>query len=55
MSNSSIWPIDRTLSGATNPGQSGHESNGNEEVLHIPRSSCITEDSPSDGLVSYPG
>ena len=32
MSNSSIWPIDRTLSGATTPGQSGSASNGNEGV-----------------------
>ena len=27
---SSIWPIDRALSGATTPGQSGPGSNGNE-------------------------
>ena len=33
---SSIWPIDRTLSGATTQGQSGPGSNGNEEVLCIP-------------------
>ena len=39
---SSIWPIDRTLSGATTPGQSGHGSDGNEGVLRIPQSSCIT-------------
>ena len=32
----SIWPIDRTLSGANTLSQSGPESNGNEEVLHIP-------------------
>ena len=32
---SSIWPIDRTLSGATTPGQSEPESDGNEGVLHI--------------------
>ena len=37
MSNSFIWPIDRTLSGATNQGQSGLGSNGNEGVLHIPQ------------------
>ena len=30
---SSIWPIDRTLSGATTPGQNGPRSNGNEGVL----------------------
>ena len=54
MSNSSIWPIDRTLSGATSPDQSGPGSNGNERVLHIPQSSSITEASPSYCLVSYP-
>ena len=36
MSNSSIWLIDRTLSGATTPGQSGPGSNDNEGVLCIP-------------------
>ena len=40
---SSIWPIDRT------PG-----NDGNEWVLHIPQSSCITGISLSDSLVSYP-
>ena len=34
---------------------SGIKSNGNEGVLHIPQSSSITETSPSDCLVSYPG
>ena len=33
---SSIWPINRTLSGAICPGQSGPGTNGNEGVLHIP-------------------
>ena len=33
---SSIWPIDRTLSSATIPGQSGPGSDGNEGVLRIP-------------------
>ena len=33
---SSIWPIDRTLSGTTTLGQSGLGSDGNEGVLHIP-------------------
>ena len=47
MSYSSIWPIDRTLTGATTPGQSGPGSDGNEEVLYIPQSSS------DDGLVSY--
>ena len=40
---SSICPIDRTLSGATTPGQSELGSDGNKEVLHIPQSSRITE------------
>ena len=53
-SNSSTWPIDRTLTGDTTPGQSGTGSNGNEEVLHIPQISNITTAPPSDFLVSYP-
>ena len=52
---SSIWPIDRTLSGVTTPGQSGLGSNGNEGVLRIPQSYSITEASSSDYLVSYIG
>ena len=55
MSNSSIWPINSTLSGATTPGQSRPGSNGNERVLCIPQSSSITEASPSDCLMSYLG
>ena len=55
MSNSSIWPIDRTLSGANTPGKSGPESDGNEGVLYITQSSNITEASSSDCLVSYLG
>ena len=31
------------LSGATTPGCSGPESNGNEGVLRIPQNSCITD------------
>ena len=31
--NSSIWPIDRTLSGVTTPGQSGPRSDNNEGIL----------------------
>ena len=50
---SSIWPINRTLSGATTPGQSGPDSDGNEGGLRIPQNSSITEASPSDCLVSY--
>ena len=52
---SSIKPIDRALSDATTPGQSGPGSNSNEGVLHISQSSSITGTSPSDCLVSYPG
>ena len=50
---SSIWPIDRTLSDATTPGQCRPGNIGNEGVLHIPQSSSITGTSPSDCLVSY--
>ena len=53
MSNCSIWPIDRTLSDATTPGQSVPEKDGNEGVLHI--SLSITGASPSDCLMSYQG
>ena len=52
---SSIWPIDRTLSGATTPGQSRPGSDGNNGVLCIPQISSTTGISPSDCLVSYPG
>ena len=51
---SSIWPIRRTQSGATNLERSGPGSDGNERVLCIPQSSDITGISPSDCLVSYP-
>ena len=54
MSNSSIWPLDRSLSDATTLGQSGPGINGNKGVLCIPQSSIITGASPSDCLVSYP-
>ena len=37
-----------TLSDATTPGKSGPESNGNEEVLRISQSFCITGASPAD-------
>ena len=50
---SSIWPIDRTLTGATTPVQSWPGSNGNEEILRIPQSSSITGTSLSGCLVSY--
>ena len=43
-----IWPIDKTLSNSTTPGQSRPRSNGNEEVLHIPQNPSITGTSLSD-------
>ena len=52
--NSSIWLIDRTLSGVTTPSQCGPGSDGNEEVLHISQSFSITEALASDCLMSYP-
>ena len=55
MSNSSIWPIGRTLLGAIIPGQSGPGSDDNERVLPIPQNFSITEASPSDSLASYTG
>ena len=39
---SSIWPINRTLSGATTLGQSEPGSYGNEWILRILQSSSIT-------------
>ena len=50
---SSIWLLDRSLSGATTPSQSGPGSDGNKGVLRIPQSSSITGTSLSDCLVSY--
>ena len=52
MLNISIWPTDRTLSGATNPGLSGTGNEDNEAVLHIPQNFGINEASPSDYLAS---
>ena len=54
MSNSSIWPIDMSLSGTTTLGQSELESDGNEGVLHLSFSSK-TGASLSDCLMSYTG
>ena len=54
MPNTSIWPIDMTLPGATTLGQSGSGSHGNEGVLHISQSSSIIGDLP-DCLVPYLG
>ena len=53
MSNSTIWPIDRILSDATTPGQSGPDSDGNEGLPRILQRSSITVVSLSDCLVSY--
>ena len=36
--NSSILPIDTTLTNTNNPGKSGPESKGNDKVLHISQS-----------------
>ena len=52
MSNSSIWPTERTLSGATPPSQSVPENNGNKGVFHIPQISK-SRVSSSDGLILY--
>ena len=52
MSNSSVWPIDKTLSDATTPDQSGHGSDGNEGVFHLPQNSK-TWASSSHSWVSY--
>ena len=52
---SSIWPIDRTQSGATTWDQCGLVSDGNEEILCISQRSSISGTSSSDYLVSYPG
>ena len=41
MWNSSILPINRTLQGATNPGQSEPVRNGNEVVVSILQSSSM--------------
>ena len=51
---SSTWPIDRTLSVATTPGQSGPGSNGNERILCIFQNYSISGVSTSDCFVSYP-
>ena len=50
-----IWSIDTTLLVATIPSQSGPGSDSNDGILRIPQSSSITETSPTDCLVSYPG
>ena len=55
MSNSSIWPKDWTLSGATTPGPSGPRNDGNKGVVGIHKSFRITGASPSECLMSYLG
>ena len=50
---SSIWPINRALSGAITQSQSWPGNDGIKGVLHIPQSSGIIETSASDFLVSY--
>ena len=51
MSNSSIWPIDSTLSGAITPSQSGPGRDGNKGVLCILQSSRFTKNKGWYGLV----
>ena len=53
MLNSTILPIDKTLSGSTTPTSVDPESDGNEGVLCIPQSFSITGAWPSDCLMSY--
>ena len=55
MSNISIWPIDRILSGATTPGQIEPGSDGNEVLLCILQRYNITGASLLDYFVSYAG
>ena len=47
LSNNSIWPIDGTLSGATNPGQNEPGSNSNEcvfSISQIPKAGALQSD-----------
>ena len=53
MSNSSIWPIDWTISGDTTQRQSWPGSDSDGGMLRVPQSSSVTEASPSDCLVLY--
>ena len=43
MSNGCIWPRDRTLSGATTPGQCEPESDVNEEYSAFPKAPALLE------------
>ena len=47
--------MDRTLSGASTPGQSWPGSKSNKGVLRIPQNSNISGASPLNCFVSYPG
>ena len=51
----SLWPIDRSLSIATTPGESRAGRNDNEGVYCIPQNLDITGTSPSDYLELLPG
>ena len=55
MSNVSVWPIDRTLSGVTTSDLSGPGGKVSEGVLCIPKSFRITGALLLDSKVSYPG
>ena len=55
MSNSSIEPRYRILSGTTNPGHSGPRIDGNEGALHCHQSISITGALSSDCLMSFYG
>ena len=48
------FSLNRTLSGATTPGQSGPGSDGSDGVLRIPQSSGIIRASTLGCLLSYP-
>ena len=55
MLNSAICSIDRNLSGATSPGQSGPRRDANKGVLRVFQSSSIAEASQSVCLMLNPG
>ena len=48
--NSSIWPIDGSLTGTTNPSQSEHGSNCTEEVINVIQNS---RHEPQHHIASY--
>ena len=53
MSNSSVGPMDRTLSGATYPGQREPGRDDDVGIFHIPQGPSVPGVSPSDCLVAY--